>query len=200
MHGTLGIGTGDTLDAKASVRLSLRLKAARRMRGLTLKGLAGAARCSESLLSKIENGKAIPSLPMLHRLAEALDISMGWIFDAERDSAISILRADRTDPARAAAGALPVPLQDLPSQAQDSAVTCAVYHIKTGVQSNTWRKNQGHEVGYIISGQLDLYVGGRNHRLSEGDCFAFCSDQPHSFVNLGTSSSKIFWARTPPHG
>ena len=55
-----------------SVRLGARLRLARQMRGMTLKALADAANCSESLLSKIENGKASPSLPMLHRLVEAL--------------------------------------------------------------------------------------------------------------------------------
>jgi transcriptional regulator with XRE-family HTH domain len=39
------------------------LKLARQTRGLTLKALSEAANCSESLLSKLENGKASPSLP-----------------------------------------------------------------------------------------------------------------------------------------
>lgn len=44
-------------------RLGTRLKLARQTRGLTLKALSEAANCSESLLSKIENGKASPSCP-----------------------------------------------------------------------------------------------------------------------------------------
>ncbi|TIV07124.1 MAG: helix-turn-helix transcriptional regulator, partial [Mesorhizobium sp.] len=50
-----------------AARLGTRLRLARQTRGMTLKTLATAANCSESLLSKIENGKASPSLPMLHR-------------------------------------------------------------------------------------------------------------------------------------
>ena len=68
MHGTIGRPLEDTLDARTAERLSTRLRLARQMRGMTLKALADMAGCSESLLSKIENGKAYPSLPMLNRL------------------------------------------------------------------------------------------------------------------------------------
>ena len=49
--------------------LGLRLRHARRVVGLTLKQVAEAAGCSESLISKLENDAASPSLAMLHRLA-----------------------------------------------------------------------------------------------------------------------------------
>lgn len=62
-------------------RLGMRLRLARQTRGMTLKALADAANCSESLLSKIENGKSSPSLPMLHRLVGALDTNIGWMFE-----------------------------------------------------------------------------------------------------------------------
>lgn len=32
------------------------------------------AHCSQSFLSKVENGSIIPSIPMLYRLASALDV------------------------------------------------------------------------------------------------------------------------------
>jgi transcriptional regulator with XRE-family HTH domain len=45
-------------DQVSSSRLSMRLRLARQIHGMTLKSVADAAGCSESLLSKIENGKA----------------------------------------------------------------------------------------------------------------------------------------------
>lgn len=46
--------------------LSVRLRHARKVAGLTLKQVAVAAGCSESLISKLENDAASPSLAMLH--------------------------------------------------------------------------------------------------------------------------------------
>ena len=61
-----------TDDVQTPSGVTVRLRLARQMRGMTLKELALLAGCSESLLSKIENGRTSPSLPMLHRLVGAL--------------------------------------------------------------------------------------------------------------------------------
>jgi len=43
---------------------------------MTLALVAKKAACSESMISKIENGRALPSLAMLQGIAIALEISM----------------------------------------------------------------------------------------------------------------------------
>jgi transcriptional regulator with XRE-family HTH domain len=68
--------------------LGLRLRTARRNKSWTIRQLAEASRCSESLLSKIENGKNLPSLPLLHTLVRVLETNVGWLFGdppAERE-------------------------------------------------------------------------------------------------------------------
>src|ERR1700675_893988 len=82
--------------ALAPSRLGIRLRLARQILGMTLKALAIAADCSESLLSKIENGKASPSLPMLHRLVEVLGTNIGWMFEeSDGDEGIIFRASDR---------------------------------------------------------------------------------------------------------
>src|SRR5215212_2877895 len=84
------------IDAAVNVaRLGTRLRLARHTRGMTLRTLAAAANCSESLLSKIENGKASPSLPMLHRLVEVLGINIGWMFEEIDDDEAIVFRAGK---------------------------------------------------------------------------------------------------------
>ena len=67
---------GETLKTGAAVKqpaaLGVRVRHARMVRGMTLKELADETRCSESMLSKIENDKAAPSFATLHRVAGAL--------------------------------------------------------------------------------------------------------------------------------
>lgn len=92
MHSTNERDTADVLDAETSRRLSTRLRQARQLRGMTLRTVANAVGCSESMLSKIENRKALPSLAMLTRLVRALDTSMGWLFDAPGDRGPMIYR------------------------------------------------------------------------------------------------------------
>lgn len=54
--------------------LGKRLRLRRKERGITMVALGRIAHCSQSFLSKVENGSIIPSIPMLYRLASALDV------------------------------------------------------------------------------------------------------------------------------
>ena len=197
MHGVQRQGDDDALDATTAERLSRRLRMARHRRGLTLKALADAAGCSESLLSKIENGKAFPSLPTLDRLSRALEAGIGWLLD-ERGAIEPVgpptgkaakAPATRRGAAEPAAGAA----------SPDPVLQCRILHVEAGATSAGEPEHAGEEAGYLVGGQLELVVGGRVHVLKAGDIFSFRSDQPHSLRNVGVERASVFWVNaTPP--
>lgn len=55
--------------------LSKRLRQCRKQNKLTMVMLGRRAQCSQSFLSKVESGNIVPSIPMLYRLAGALDVT-----------------------------------------------------------------------------------------------------------------------------
>jgi len=59
-----------------------KLRDARRAQQLSLRKLAAKAEVSASLLSKIENGKAYPSVRSLHSIADALSLPVNHFFPA----------------------------------------------------------------------------------------------------------------------
>jgi transcriptional regulator with XRE-family HTH domain/quercetin dioxygenase-like cupin family protein len=59
-----------------------KLRTARRAQQLSLRKLAAKAEVSASLLSKIENGKAYPSVRSLHSIADALSLPVNHFFPA----------------------------------------------------------------------------------------------------------------------
>src|ERR1700748_3097430 len=66
--------TAETDDASIGApALGVQLRHARLVKGLRLKDLADLANCSESMISKIENNKSMPSLKPLHRMHRALE-------------------------------------------------------------------------------------------------------------------------------
>ncbi|WP_294640638.1 cupin domain-containing protein [uncultured Aureimonas sp.] len=188
-------GTGE-----ASAKLGVRLKLARQTKGMTLKGLATAAGCSESLLSKIENGKASPSLPMLHRLVEALDTNIGRMFEEVDGEEGVVFRAGQRpmitlDPLRQGDG---VTLERVIPYSAGHLLQCNIHHIDVGGASAGPIRHVGEEVGYVVSGEVELIVDDRSFRLREGDSFAFQSERPHHYRNSGTKRASIFWVNTPP--
>jgi transcriptional regulator with XRE-family HTH domain len=184
----------------AELRLGMRLRLARQIRGMTLKALAEAASCSESLLSKIENGKASPSLPMLHRLVQVLETNIGWMFEEVDGEEGIIFRAGARplialDPLRQGDG---ITLERVIPYSAGHLLQCNIHHIEAGGESAGPIRHVGEEVGYVICGEIELSVGERSFHLQPGDSFVFESERPHHYRNVGTERASIFWVNTPP--
>jgi transcriptional regulator with XRE-family HTH domain len=187
-------------DQVSSSRLSMRLRLARQIRGMTLKSVADAAGCSESLLSKIENGKATPSLPMLHRLVQALETNIGWMFEeGNGDEGVVFRRGERPlitlDPLRQGEG---ISLERVIPYSNGHLLQCNIHHIETGGESAGPIQHAGEEVGYVLEGDIELMVANSTYKLSAGDSFVFRSELPHHYRNVGVSPASIFWVNTPP--
>src|SRR5260370_42271964 len=56
---------------------------ARLLNRMRLKDVAERAKCSEGMLSKIENDRAVPSLTTLHRLCKALNLSVSALLNKD---------------------------------------------------------------------------------------------------------------------
>jgi len=70
---------------RAESRVGLKMKHMRLLKGLTLKKLASLAHCSESMLSRVENGSANPSIKTMHRVALALNMPVSGLFQGADD-------------------------------------------------------------------------------------------------------------------
>ncbi len=183
-----------------AARLGTRLRLARQTLGLTLKALADDANCSESLLSKIENGKTSPSLPMLHRLVKVLGTNIGWMFEEADGEEGIVFRAGARplislDPLRRGDG---ISLERVIPYSPGHLLQCNIHHVEEEGESAGPIEHVGEEVGYVISGEVELIVGDRVFALGPGDAFVFRSDLPHHYRNIGAGRASIFWVNTPP--
>lgn len=179
--------------------LGLRLRMARRGKGLTMKQLADQAGCSESLLSKIETGKNLPSLPLLHRIVQVLDTNIGWIFGGHAPTGVVFRAGERPlmalDPSRNSEG---ISLERVVPYGDDHLLQCNIHHIAEGGSSAAPISHDGEEIGYVLNGRVELTVDGTVHRLGPGDAFVFRSNLPHAYRNVGSGGASIIWVNTPP--
>ena len=176
------------------------MKLARQIRGMTLKAVADAAGCSESLLSKIENGKASPSLPMLHKVVQVLETNIGWMFEEVDGEEGIIFRAGTRplialDPLRRGEG---ISLERVIPYSPGHMLQCNIHHIDAEGASAGPIQHSGEEVGYLIAGEIELIVDDQTYKLSAGDSFVFRSELPHHYRNVGSERASIFWVNTPP--
>jgi transcriptional regulator with XRE-family HTH domain len=180
--------------------IGLRLKQERRTRRMRLKDLADAARCSESLLSRIENGLVTPSLTTLYHLCKALEISVTALLIAPTEKECIVYRqgarpryvdANRIEGERTTAEVL-VPF------AEGRMLEAHIWHVPVGSGWCGPYLHLGEEVGYVTEGALELKVGGDTFFVDVGDSFFFKSNLEHSFRAHGDKDCRIVWVNTPP--
>lgn len=63
----------------------------------------------------------------------------------------------------------------------------------------TMLEHASTEGGVIVTGEVELTVGGETRILKAGDSFLFDSTQPHRFRNTSDRPAEIISACTPPY-
>lgn len=184
---------------QGTTAVGTKLRHARKVRGLRLRELAERVGCSESMLSKIENGKVNPSLTLLHRLSGALDLTIASLFtDLPADGPVSragkrpIIEVDRL---RQGPG---IVLERLVPYTDGHLLQANIHIIAPGGSSAGAITHRGEEIGYVLEGTVELTIDESVYELSTGDSFCFRSDRPHSYRNTGTSTARVLWVNTPP--
>ena len=58
---------------------------------------------------------------------------------------------------------------------------------------DTFQRHSGHEWGYVISGELEVTIGFRDHVLQPGDSISLDSTTPHRLANIGDTPVHAIW-------
>lgn len=182
-------------------KLGARLKAARKTRNMTLRELSEGVGVTVSMLSKIENDQAEPSLRTLHRILAALDTSIIALFGEEQTrqpDVVSIMRGHERPSVQIGdrkGGA--ITLERLSPTFSDIMLDANIHVLNPGADSGGDIQHAGQEIGYVLQGQVELVVSGRSYLLGTGDSFYFASNLPHHYRNLHDGVSRILWVATP---
>lgn len=180
--------------ARSASMLGVRIRHARRVAHLTLTQAAERAGCSESLISKIENGQATPSLAMLHRLAVALDTNIAALTREEAPTLGPVLRQGQRPVMQTGGG---IALERLVLAQRGGLLQANIHIVQPGVETDGQIVHAGEEVGYLLEGTLELLLGEQRHLLQAGDAFTFSSQIPHGYRNPGSGVARILWVNTP---
>jgi transcriptional regulator with XRE-family HTH domain len=176
--------------------LGRKVRSLREARGLSLKALATRAGVSESFVSQIERGVANPSVASLRRLAEALDSSVGALFQGPDTHGRVVRLRDRAqlaDPARRWEDSLLTP-----RDAKRLQVILSSIEAGGGSGDEPYAHDSDEECVVVLQGRLEFRVGDESYILDEGDSLLFESRIPHWNRNPGPNKAEVLWITTPP--
>jgi len=180
-------------------RVGKEIKALRKARDATLSDLSETTGLSKGYLSQIERGLSVPSVKALYEISRALGVTISWFFMTDApdgaDMQDVVVRADNRRSLQFSSG-ITDELLSPNLERQLEMLRCTFGPgSESGSQSYTHR---GEECGFVLSGQLDLWLEERHLVLREGDSFAFSSDVPHRYANRTDKDTIVIWAITPP--
>ncbi len=188
--------------ALSAYELGPKLRQLRLRKKIALADLGKHTGLSPSMLSQLENGKMIPTLPTLARIAMVFDVGLEHFFGEKRGyKQFSIVRAaermrfpDRPDTPQPAwfFECLAYSTQGKGMQ----AYLAEFPHSLTGKAAEHF--HEGSEFLFVLAGALTIRFQGLSYELQAGDSLHMDSSEPHSYRALGKADARAIVITIPP--
>ena len=174
-----------------------KVKALRLANRMTLKQLANKAGCTDAYLSQLERGYANPSVMILKKIAEALQIKVvDFFLESEADKDDVVLKEDERININFKRG--DARIQMLVRNIQDRRMQPFYTTIEPGGGSKGSYSHIGEEFGIVLQGKLQINLNGKLYRVRKNESFYFSSQESHSWLNPGKRKTVVLWVVSPP--
>lgn len=181
----------------AARTLGADLRALRKARGITLADLAAQLGRSVGWLSQVERDLSDLSITDLRHIASALDVPVSMLFshDPHRvEEAGYVVRAGARRPLGSGAAGLVEELLS-PDLTDDFEMVHSTFEPHSQIGEVVTRPTQ--EVGYLISGKLELEIGSKAFTIYPGDSFRI-RGEPFRWINPYDEPAVAIWVIAPP--
>lgn len=189
------LASGDSAIAE-SIRpyaIADKLRTLRLRRSMGLAQLAEHTGLSVAMLSRLENGRLLPTLPTLTRIALVFNVGLDYFFsDPRKRHVVAVVRRSEreilpSDPKEA--DSVPWHFESLDFRVNERKLNGYLAHFHpVAPERVTPHFHPGIELLYLIEGKLEMIVGVETYTLSPGDSIYFDSMQKHSYRSLSKAA------------
>jgi transcriptional regulator with XRE-family HTH domain len=173
-----------------------RLQILRARRGLSQRKLAALSGVSNATISLIEHGRTDPSMGLMKRILESLDVSFAEFF--ADDSHIGEKYFYNHDELSEISSG-PISYLQVGSDLSNDQLQILYERYRPGADTGQSRiSHEAEEGGFVLQGRLEVTVGDKVRTLTSGDAYRFNSRIPHRFRNVGNEDCIVVSACTPP--
>jgi len=183
--------------AQPGARLGRDLRALRKNRGITLTELAARVNRSVGFLSQAERGLSELGIDDLRAVAKVLEAPLSWflVHDAvpEAERGYVVRAAGRRRIGSAESGLV----EELLSPDLGGSFEVILSVFQPGAARRAFLTRETEETGYLVRGELELWIGQRHFHLKAGDSFRI-NAEPARWRNPGTTATEVVWVIAPP--
>lgn len=183
---------------KGGLDLGLRLKEMRTKRGLSQTELAKLVGVTPSTISQVESNLIYPSLPALLKMAEVLSVDVSSFFQeqAEVKKRVIFQSSEATE----------VRFSEIPEESLTARLLTPIdfdaraepYFMEIPANktlSSHFFIHKGEEIGYVLSGRLQMKLDKAVYNLRPGDTVYLTSEMPSQWKNPGPTVAKLLWVK-----
>lgn len=167
------------------------LRSIRLRRGLSLTGVALDSGITKGFLSLVERGRTRVSVPVLLRICEVLDVSIGSLFTYPSEQVLH--------------GGTPLYMGGLDLQeylltpSEEPHIQVMRTRMQPGGGSDGAYTLDTESIFVIVTlGRLELEVDGDTVVLDVGDATTFSARKSHNWRNPLATESEVLWVISPP--
>lgn len=175
--------------------LGPRLRALRKIRGLSLAQVAAASGISSSFLSLVENGKNDLTVARLIRLASYYGVAVTDLLPDIADDRPEVVRREhqRCIPSRSEKMDLYLLVHE-----GGTAMTPVIATYGIGGGTHEFISYDCEQFDHVLEGTIAvLFDGDEPILLNEGDSAYYSAKRPHKYRNVGPGPARVFHIRSP---
>lgn len=161
-----------------------------------MRDVAAKAAVSQPFLSDLENGRAMPSLATLYRLADTFDLTPQDLLPSPLGTDIVVVRAD-TEPARVDTPGVGMSL--LVPGGPGRLIEVRRYVLSPSRPVGDWHEHEGEDLIFMLDGALRVeFDTGFEERLATGDTLWHSGLVPHRWRSEPDSRADLLLVKGRP--
>lgn len=159
---------------------------------MTLEQAASRVGLTRSWLSKVENFRVTPSLPALHRIAEAYGVSLVELLEGlDHKPDLVVIRKEERQEVKRDTQDPNIAYHSLAHKRANRNMDPFTIQIPPGMGREELLSHEGEEFLIVQEGQVTFEYGDEQVLLEEGDCIYFDGKTPHRLVNPGDEPTQV---------
>ncbi|MDO4531085.1 MAG: XRE family transcriptional regulator [Bacillota bacterium] len=178
-----------------------KIKALRKEKGYTAKEFAEKVEVTPGYISQIEKNMISPSLGVLMRIADGLDIPLVSLFSQEEQEEVTVITKDNRTKVQFADINMEYQFVTPFSRKMNTCTQMEMLCFRLGPKSWGSTKVQYHEEAgectLVLKGTLEYHIGDKIYTLNEGDSIYVPPQTYHQLYNPGEEEVEAVAAISP---
>ena len=176
------------------MEIGQKIRELRTLNGLTQEELADRSELSKGFISQLENDLTSPSISTLEDILQCLGMTISEFFAREEEQVQVVFGKD--DFFEKIDEELKNKTEWIIPNAQKNMMEPIKVTLKAGGKTYPDYPHEGEEFGYVLKGEITIFVGKAIYKAKSGEAFYYTPDKEHYITSK--KGAEILWVSTPP--